>query len=117
MPTTTETIRDVDKYEIVVTNLQSHFFDFVVYEVIGRDEAGNRFYNGEGYDCSPDLVGDRDKAQKFLDGSIKWDGCVNFSVEDEPIHFCSRSDAIEFGKILPEIYDMGKELIPGYEGD
>lgn len=109
-------IEDVDDYEIVVTDIQSHCLYFVVYKVIGREASGKRVYNREGYQSSPDPVNDRDKAQRFIDGSIKWDGCANFTLEDEPVHFCGPHDAESFGKILPTIYRLASELIPSWEG-
>jgi hypothetical protein len=109
-------IEDVDEYEIVVTKIQSHCLYFEVYKVIGSEASGKRVYNREGYQSSPDPVNDRDNAQKFIDGSIKWDGCANFTIEDEPIHFCGPDDAESFGKILPTIYRLGSDLIPSWEG-
>lgn len=106
-----------ENYEIVVTELTSHVLPFVVYGVLGRGADGKRVYNREGYTSSPDPVEDRAKAQKFIDGSLKWDGCINFTVEDQPLHFCSRSDVEEFNKILPTVYDLAAKHITSWEGD
>lgn len=111
-----EIIRDVGDYEIVVTEKRSHWLGFKVYRVIGRTESGTRIYNRDGYQSSPDPVENRSTAQVMLSGSIKWDGCSDLTVEDEPLHFCGRSDMGEFAKALSAIYDLAAELIPSYEG-
>lgn len=119
MRTETEIVRDVGndgRYEIVVTERASHFLSFKVYCVIGRTEAGIRIYNRDGYKSSPDPVEHRSLAQVVLSGSIKWDGCSDITIDDEPLHFCGRSDMEEFAGLLSAIYDLAVELIPSYEG-
>lgn len=112
----TEIIRDVGDYEIVITQKPSHWLGFNVYRVIGRLENGTRVYNRDGYKSSPDPVEDRAEAQVFMSGSIKWDGCSDITIDDEPLHFCGRSSMEEFTALLPAIYDLAAELIPSYEG-
>lgn len=109
-------IREVGDYEIVVTEKQSHWIGFNVYRVIGKTESGVRVYNRDGYQSSPDPVEDRAAAQVAISGSIKWDGCSDLTIEDEPLHFCGRSNMEEFAALLSAIYDLAAELIPSYEG-
>jgi hypothetical protein len=114
-----EIVRDVGNegnYEIVVTEKSGHWLGFKVYRVLGRTEGGTRMYNRDGYKSSPDPVELRSEAQVFLSGSIKWDGCADISVEDDPLHFCGRSDMEEFIAVLSAIYDLAAELIPAYDG-
>lgn len=87
METETEIIRDVGndgKYEIVVTEKKSHWLGFKVYHVLARSENGTRIYNRDGYKSSPDPVEDRNAAQVAVSGSIKWDGCSDITIDDEP---------------------------------
>lgn len=109
-------IRDVGDYEIVVRERRSHWIGFSVYRVIGKTESGVRIYNRDGYQSSPDPVEDRAAAQVAISGSIKWDGCSDITIDDEPLHFCSRSGMEEFTMLLSAIYDLAAELIPSYEG-
>jgi len=109
-------VRDVGDYEIVVTEQRSHWLGFKVYKVLGKDENGTRAYNREGYTSSPDFVDDRAAAQVMLSGSIKWDGCSDITIDDEPLHFCGRSDMQEFADLLLAIYGVASDLIPSYEG-
>lgn len=116
--TAEEIVRDVGNYgnyEIVVTDRRSHWVGFQVYAVLGRTETGARVYNRDGYQSSLDPVEDRSLAQVFLSGSIKWDGCSDMTIDDEPLHFCGRSNAEEFAALLEAIYDLAAELIPSYE--
>lgn len=115
-PASAELIRDVGDYEIVVTEKHSHWIGFNVYHVLGKTESGVRMYNRDGYQSSPDPVEDRSAAQVMLSGSIKWDGCSNINIDDDPLHFCGRSDVEEFAKLLSAIYDLAAELTPSYEG-
>lgn len=111
-----EIVRDVGNYEIIVTERRSHWIDFKVYRVLGKTEDGTRMYNRDGYQSSPDPVEDRALAQVALSGSIKWDGCSDITIDDEPLHFCGRVDVVEFAALLSAIYDLAAELIPSYEG-
>lgn len=115
-PVDSEIIRDVGDYEIAVGEQRSHWIGFKVYRVLGKTESGVRMYNRDGYETSPDPVEDREAAQVMLSGSIKWDGCSDMTIEDEPLHFCGRSDMEEFALLLSAIYDLASELIPSYEG-
>jgi hypothetical protein len=116
MTLTDEIIRDVGDYEIVIHERDSHWLGFKVYSVLGKTENGARVYNREGYRSSPDPVEDRNAAQVTLSGSIKWDGCSDITINDEPLHFCGRDDMEEFAALLSAIYDLAAELIPSYEG-
>lgn len=117
MPDLNKIIRDVGDYEIVVTEKHSHWLGFNVYQVISKTASGVRVYNRDGYESSPDPVEDRAAAQIMLSGSIKWDGCSNLTIEDEPLHFCGRSSMEEFTALLLAIYSLAAELIPSYEGE
>lgn len=109
-------VRDVGDYEIVITEKHSHWIGFNVYRVLGKSEGGVRVYNRDGYKSSPDPVEDRAAAQVALSGSIKWDGCSDITIDDEPLHFCGRADMEEFTALLSAVYDLAAELIPSYEG-
>jgi hypothetical protein len=111
-----EIIREAGVYEIVVTDKRSHWLGFKVYKVLGKTENGVKMYNRDGYQSSPDPVEDRAAAQVAVSGSIKWDGCSDISIDDEPLHFCGRDNAEEFATLLSAIYDLAAELIPSYEG-
>ena len=53
---------------------------------------------------------------KFI-GYVKWDGCSNwhFSGDNYQLHFCSQEEAINFGKLIGEIYEWASKLLPDNE--
>jgi hypothetical protein len=90
-----------------------HYCEFEVFEILSSEPttlwnlpSGSR----------PDPTDDLSKAERFLHGSIKWDGCSNwhFDIQDGcMIHFCSAQDAAAIGVLFNELYEMADELIPG----
>jgi hypothetical protein len=90
-----------------------HCCDFEVFEILSSEPttlwnlpSGTR----------PDPTDELSKAERFLHGSIKWDGCSNwhFDIQDDcMIHFCSAQDAAAIGVLLNELYRIADELIPG----
>lgn len=55
--------------------------------------------------------------EPFMIGFIKWDGCSNWDFFDKhcPLHFCTKSQARNFGELLAGMYDMALELMPEHE--
>jgi hypothetical protein len=49
-------------------------------------------------------------AQIFAKGFVKWDGCMEFKLEDSP-HFCHQEDAERFGKLFPWIHKTALEIM------
>lgn len=52
---------------------------------------------------------DRNLAEVFLRGFIKWDGCSNWNFDCQEscmIHFCGRGDAAGVGKLFDRLYDL-----------
>jgi hypothetical protein len=90
-----------------------HYCEFEVFEILSSEPitlwnlpSGSR----------PDPTDDLSKAERFLHGSIKWDGCSNwhFDIQDDcMIHFCSAQDAAAIGVLFAELYRIAGELIPG----
>ena len=90
-----------------------HYCEFEVFEIISSEPTtlwslpgGSRTY----------VTDDISEAERFLHGSIKWDGCSNwhFDIQDDcMIHFCSAQDAAAIGVLFAELYRIADELIPG----
>lgn len=64
--------------------------------------------------CSPDLVESIDGAEVFAEGSVKWDGCADFTISEEGvcIHTCTRADMIAIGTLIARVHDVAAELMP-----
>lgn len=52
--------------------------------------------------------------RETLDGSIKWDGCMNFTSDD---HHCGMFHAEQVLQVIKHIRNKANETIQGYEGD
>lgn len=53
-------------------------------------------------------------AERYVRGSVKWDGCSDLSFDDNncALHFCSREDLGKVGRLLEALYDLAAEVIP-----
>jgi hypothetical protein len=60
---------------------------------------------------------DIEKAEKFLHGGIKWDGCSNWDFHTDQClaHFCGRKNATSIGRLIDRMYDITKEKLPTYD--
>lgn len=107
-----ETYKDLDctvTYEVNPAHV-----DFSVYEIIGH--SGSVFdkpiYEGIG-GCGADekSTGDINKANKYIHGTVKWDGCSHVYFGDEGyIHMCGGNEFKRIGAILEKVYKRCYEL-------
>jgi len=98
----------------VVAKPSSHHCDFDVYEIASREPTITWSLPDK---CSPEFTEDLSKAEKFLHGFIKWDGCSNwhFDIQDGcMIHFCSADESQAIGNLFRELYLIADELIPNW---
>ena len=61
-----------------------------------------------------------DETELLIDGSLKWDGCANLQLGEEGghlLHFCGRAHARIVDRAIGFLYDLGAELIPGWQGE
>ena len=88
--------------------------DFFAVEIVGRGVPDNApLYTKEGAVASCDHVEDPRQAERFVAGSVKWDGCshVRFGDENAYIHMCGREAFKKLATVLPEIYERCGELM------
>lgn len=105
-------------YTIVMTHKHGDLHvDFSVYEISGLGTDGEIYYPA----CDDDeivLVSDIGKAQKFLSGHIKWDGCSNMKFDEQEtsmLHFCSKVQAQSIGLLMGALYDLAAEMMHDYK--
>lgn len=57
---------------------------------------------------------DVSKAESFLNGHIKWDGCSNWSFHTDKCmaHFCERDELVAVGTLMSRLWDLAKEKVP-----
>jgi hypothetical protein len=75
-------------------------------------------YERKGAKSSDDTTDDLDNSQRCISGSIKWDGCSNLRIfpDENFVHFCGKSAAVEFGELFGRLYELVKERISVDEG-
>lgn len=90
---------------------------FIVYELYGTDTNGLPLYikNNAINDYTEELR----EAKVFLDGNVKWDGCMNYKFGggcNVYEHVCSRGDIKDVADMLLRCYDLGERLCSHWEG-
>jgi len=118
----------LDKYTVIVPPLSAahlgdrflilicpgeYSMDFKVIEIVGEGldpDPGVLFFTRRGALSTPDHVTQLDEAQVFMEGYLKWDGCMNVNIDTEDecmTHFCGRYDASKVGRMIDNIYTLG----------
>lgn len=107
-----------------VATVFSHYVEFVVYEIdyMGQDDAGEFTIPGwhrAGSMCHPDGVESLAESEPFMHGSVKWDGCSNWDIDDLQrgmIHACDREGLIRFGEVMARCWDWTADICPNWDG-
>lgn len=55
--------------------------------------------------------------EPMFEGYVRWDGCSNWNIPDGyyQIHFCSKKQAENLGKLLGALYEWAAELMPTHD--
>lgn len=110
----------------VVAESFQHRIDVVVYPVFGmlKDGVLEKQSDGRPYFVEKKMGGSPvtslEEAEVQLSGSVKWDGCSNWSLFGDPhcmTHFCSKQEAVDIGTLLGRLYDLAAEMVPSWSGD
>lgn len=100
----------------VEARVHSHWVEFNIYEVIGWVQGPDGEWNVPTWISKDETRYDVpiDEARVFAHGSVKWDGCSNWTFTDNAegvmIHGCSRADVRRIGDILGICWDLTAEL-------
>lgn len=81
---------------------ESHSVSFKVWKFV-LDHAGLTQLRGD----DNGIVENKEDAELFLSGFVKWDGCSNWRFDAEEVcalHFCSVEEAENVGKLFRELY-------------
>jgi hypothetical protein len=93
-----------------------NLLDFEAYAVSGIDQNGVRLYENEhsNYQAIP-----LSEARRYMHGSIRFDGCVNFMfdacAENCMLHECGRGGFRQTADMLEKLYDVAAEQMPQHE--
>lgn len=86
--------------------------EFEIYEVIAHDKAENGEFtvpNYEGIDgcgCDDKMTTDIEKANKYIEGIVKWDGCSHFTFGDQEgyMHLCGKHSIKNLLEVIQKVY-------------
>ena len=104
-------------YAAKVTNQESHRIEFVVYEIEGVTDKGQRLFHKKDSPTNPDPVETMDEADVYLHGSVKWDGCSNWYFDEQNrvmLHGCSREDLTNLGEVMAKCWDYVKDNLESW---
>jgi hypothetical protein len=105
--------RDLGYYLIMEEGDNECFADFKVYKIVDDKEL---VFQNKYEDVSFPTTKVED-AEVFVSGSLRWDGCCNFNFDcqdDCMIHTCEREELLNIGVLLSRIWDLGREVISGW---
>lgn len=102
------------RYTIDMERTYSHAVDFRVYATMdGADGSEPTMWllvDENGADRPVDAT---NEATRFMYGSVKWDGCMNFDF-DEPgmLHLCGPNDVASLASMMHEVMAMAAAAMP-----
>jgi len=93
--------------------------DFFAAEVTSVALGGIKCYWRKGADSSMDDTEDFNDAERYISGSVKWDGCSHFNFGDEEgyLHLCGGSDIGKLQNTLRVIYERCGALMKANGGN
>lgn len=97
---------------IIFHTTQWHWMDFVVLYVISEDDDGAFFPLG-GWEDSSEVTDDPDKAEVFVRGYLKWDGCMEVEIGDK--HFCGLHHSQILQRIFERLHAIAAEKMKSYD--
>ena len=109
---------------LVVAYYGSHVVEFAGYECQAIREAapaGLKLYSRRNPTPSDYLTDRVEDAEPSIEGSVKWDGCIDFYFNEN--HFCCVQDVTDFGQVLLALHELCRDLdtvdegCAGYRGD
>ena len=98
-----------------------HWCEFTVYKIACPYTEGQqeRAWNRKDYNSTPDCVDSIELAQPFVHGHVKWDGCSNWHFDEQEnimLHFCSKAETGNVGRLLERLYELAAKVIPAWDG-
>lgn len=108
-----ETYKELNITVVYSFETGSAHVDFDVYDIMAEDTEGVIFYEGiDGSGADDKMTQDITKANKYINGTVKWDGCshIYFGDKEGYIHLCGSRDFIRIGNILKKVYERCYEI-------
>ncbi|BAW19146.1 hypothetical protein [Ralstonia phage RP31] len=92
--------------------------EYTVYHIegIGPDDAP--LWHEKDASSSPSPVEKLEDAEVFLHGSVKWDGCSDWildELQNNYMHSCDREGLLRVGEVMARCWDWTAELCPNWD--
>lgn len=103
--------RQIKKWEVI--------WEYEVFKLDGVGGPGVSFHKKDSPHW-PDPVEDINQADRFLHGSVKWDGCSNWYFDQQDrcmLHGCSQQDLLDIGEVMARCWGWTEEAMPNFEGE
>ena len=107
------------RFTVVASVPDEYQVDYRVYEIVGTRADGRPLWQDATASHGPAPIETLEKAELFLHGFVKWDGCSNwhFDAQDSlMLHGCSREDLTRLGEIMAQCWDWTRDLCSKFEG-
>lgn len=104
-------------FTVVAKRVETYLVEYAVYRIYGRESKGELYWPASDK-SNDDITNDLAKAEIFLHGEVKWDGCSNWHFDEQDrvmLHGCSREDLTEIGEIMGICWDWTAELCSGWD--
>lgn len=97
---------------------RGHYVEYKIYDIIGYttitdSDTQYPIWQRAGSDCF-DLSYDLKDSETYISGSVKWDGCSNWNIDENErgmLHGCCRQDIQRIGDIMAQCWDWTAQLI------
>ena len=88
--------------------------DFDLFSVVIEAGENGHQYTEKGAVNNLEMTTDLDEAEVFAHGSMKWDGCADFTIgePDCALHTCDREPLVNIGVALARVWDLAFQLVP-----
>lgn len=107
----------------VVADVYEYHVDFTIYDIaawvqstkVGEFDTPEWPERGTAF--GGQTVAELEKAEVYLHGSVKWDGCSNWHFDEQDramLHGCHRKDLTRYGEILAACWDWTAETLPSW---
>jgi hypothetical protein len=91
----------------------SHYFEFNAKQYTPQPDGSDVFYAENAFPSN------FDEGERFVDGSVKWDGCSHYNFGDENgyIHLCGAGNFNALAWVLKETFLTASREIPHFAPD
>lgn len=112
-------IGDRVRYTILNYPINEAVQGFIVLKIFGIDSGNNLMFEYEKEGGAILGSADPSRADVYLHGYVKWDGCSNWYFDNQDncyLHFCGEEEAALLGEIMRTAYKITRDNIEYMEG-